>query len=574
MSLKSLVLLFFCLSVSCKNQPIKQPNTKLITNPIKQDPSNEVKCQEATKKYTTFVDTLTEPGFNAVDFFYNYGEYVTQGLAGIPLFGPVFGAAFNKIAQKTPQELICIQELKQLVEKKFVETQNLINKLIHQLRIELQAARYMDLVQTNIEFVNSQLELAMNVNDTGTSATHMFNMSCHGEIASPQKVSLAYKKILKDSCFGMSLAKLVKIDAIVHDLFACVLQFAHADERPIDNEGNTFDGLKTTILYKFHSLPSDNATKIANEICAKMQKRQSSIFKQQIPILKSVNRMLVENNVKESGCLVGLTMSINKYSLEAAEKFARIVLDDATQIINLAIACGNVSYPDSTQSATMIAYVEKITKTIKETTDFLYSFVLEKQIKAMKQIGEEVTQYLQTHDIEPHGRPYQFFRFRNISNMTSTFLKSSSAILPEYNYFVLAAENMSDINYFKICDNCWCKFIANITGAHVIVLQVPNQKILKLFEASVEFLKARDQISNILESKSTETVASIVDAIQDIYPIKFNHYFRNAIVSRTPKSGEWHLFPEKEALRILPAHLSYDYLQDDDRYRLKFAMFW
>lgn len=87
------------------------------------------------KPFTTVADSLIN--YDPLTSLFDYTQWAVDMNSGIPVVGPMFGACFNVIVQKTSPEYKCIQELRTVIEHKFEELKDVIRDLINQLRVEL-----------------------------------------------------------------------------------------------------------------------------------------------------------------------------------------------------------------------------------------------------------------------------------------------------------------------------------------------------------------------------------------------------------------------------------------------------
>jgi hypothetical protein len=109
-------------------------------------------CEGPVHSYKTLFDSVVNPNQAILPYTGNFSAFLAH--TPIPLIGSMI--AFNETSDdKTPQQLICTQELDEITENRFEEIGELSSQAINQLGLGSYAARYRDTVKINIDFLGS-----------------------------------------------------------------------------------------------------------------------------------------------------------------------------------------------------------------------------------------------------------------------------------------------------------------------------------------------------------------------------------------------------------------------------------
>lgn len=301
---------------------------------------------------------------------------------------------------------------------------------------------YCDKVQSYLTVMSDKMERAEG-NSSRTVDVDEFKRTCDGDHGIVVLAS-EFETILKLPCRRYSVDQLMEIDVVVNDLFECVLGQSKANEH-----GDEFDMLQSDVRHRFYSLTLEESKKINKQICDEVSKNVDELTETEM--LEKVIEMLIKRRISESGCIIGFKLSLYNYSHEAGKQILQLIENDGIQMFNVAKACGNVLYPNSSESAEMDRYVKNINKDVKETLSFVKFYIFKKQIQTINLLAEKTKSFLLGQQ-----KNYKHQELPLIAFELYDHLNGSSIFLPGYKYTVIlftkAAEN------FIICNDIWCNF--------------------------------------------------------------------------------------------------------------------
>lgn len=97
-----------------------------------------------------------------------------------------------------------------------------------------------------------------------------------------------------------------------------------------------YNDAKNNVIVGFHSLTLEEVH--IDQICGEIRKNVKFNTLTIVQMLQKVKKMLVDQNVLESRCTLGLAMVLNNYSEETSSIILQLVMHHGFQILNMGMA--------------------------------------------------------------------------------------------------------------------------------------------------------------------------------------------------------------------------------------------